>query len=65
MKSDARAWSSLLVGAAALTLGGVALSQWVITLTAIYTIFLIIDKLPVVIRRIREAYHWCKGESCK
>ena len=49
------------VGVAGLSLFGVGLSDWVLLLTLIYTIFLIIDKLPTVIARVVMAYRALRG----
>lgn len=43
-----------------LTLCGIPLAQWVLILTAIYTIFLIIDKLPAVWRVFVSIYNWVR-----
>lgn len=45
------------------TIAGLPLQEWVLIGTAIYTAMLIIDKLPVVIFRIRQAYRWLKGSD--
>lgn len=52
------------VGVAGLTLWGIGLSDWVLMLTAVYTIFLLVDKLPVILSRIAQLYRcvrdWAK-----
>lgn len=48
------------VGVAGLTLGGIPISDVVVLLTGLYTIFLIIDKLPAVFRRARQLASWIK-----
>ena len=48
------------VSVTGLTVVGVPLSEWVLFLTAIYTIFLIVDKLPTVAQRILSALTWVK-----
>lgn len=53
-------WATPPVAVGGLTLFGIALSQWVVILTAIYTIFLIVDKLPTVIERGRQLIRWIK-----
>ncbi len=55
-----------LKAAPPLTVGGVTLlgyplEQWVLVGTFIYTIFLLIDKTPVVISRLRSLYTWIKN----
>jgi hypothetical protein len=40
------------LAAGSLVLFGVPLASWVLMLTAVYTIFLIIDKAPVIIDRL-------------
>lgn len=40
------------LAAGGLVLFGVSLSSWVLVLTAVYTIILIIDKAPVLVRRL-------------
>lgn len=42
------------LGVGGLSLAGVGLNDWVLILTAIYTVFLIVDKLPTVLQRIRD-----------
>lgn len=54
-------WAAPPIATGALTLFGVALSNWVIILSLVYTIFLLIDKLPVVIERLRQLWRWVKG----
>ena len=51
------------VAAGGLLLAGIQLSDWVMIGTAIYTLFLIIDKIPNVTQRLREFIHWIKGPS--
>lgn len=46
------------VGVGTLTLAGMPLSQWVLILTAVYTIFLIIDKAPAVMRVLQSLCKW-------
>ncbi len=48
------------VATGGLILLGVSLANWVMVLTAIYTLFLIIDKLPTVMERIKQFYRWVK-----
>jgi cytochrome c-type biogenesis protein CcmH/NrfF len=57
-KDLALAAPSVSVGT--LTLWGVPLAQWVLVLTAVYTVFLIIDKLPAVWRVLCALYRWGK-----
>ncbi len=47
-------------GMAGLTLWGFPLNEWVLLATLIYTVFLIVDKFPAVIRRIRALGQWVK-----
>lgn len=49
------------VGVAGLTVFGVAISDWAVVLTILYTAFLLIDKLPTVIERFRQFHRWLKG----
>lgn len=49
------------VGVAGLTVFGVPLADGVLVLTALYTIFLLIDKLPTVVERFRQLGRWLKG----
>jgi hypothetical protein len=49
------------VGVTGLTIFGVSLSEVVLVLTLMYTIILIIDKLPVLVERIRQFTTWAKG----
>lgn len=51
------------VGVGSLTLMGLPLNEWVLILTLIYTIFLIIDKLPAVWERIAAGYKKLKGRG--
>lgn len=55
----ARALPTLTVGG--LTLWGVPLNDVVLVLTFVYTAFLILDKLPTVIRRLRQFWNYLKG----
>lgn len=48
------------VGVGALTLWGVSLNEWVLLATLVYTTFLIIDKLPAVLARVRAGWRWVK-----
>ncbi len=41
------------VGVGGLTLWGVSINEWLIVLTIIYTLFLIIDKFPTVLTRLK------------
>ena len=60
MKSDA-IMATPPVGVGVLSLAGIPLAQWVVILTAIYTIFLIIDKLPIVIKRVQQLVAWLRS----
>ena len=51
------------VGVGGLTLWGYGLSEWVLVLTAIYTLFLIIDKLPAVATRVSNLIDWIKDHG--
>lgn len=57
----ARAAPPLTVGG--ITLLGYPLDQWVLIGTFIYTVFLLIDKLPVVLLRLRSFYTWIKSHG--
>lgn len=50
------------VGVAGLTVFGVTIADWALILTIIYTVFLLIDKLPTVIRRLAQAWRWAKDK---
>lgn len=54
-------WASPPIATGGLVLFGVTLSNWVIILTLVYTIFLIVDKLPTVIERVKQFRAWVKG----
>lgn len=58
-KEAALAVPPLSVGT--LTFMGVTLSEWVLLLTLVYTLFLIIDKLPAVLRVLRDAVRHIKN----
>lgn len=55
------------IGVGALSFAGIALADWVLIATLVYTLFLIIDKLPTVARRVREMWHtwkeWRNGRN--
>lgn len=51
----AKAAPPLSVGG--LTMWGIPLAEWVLVFSLIYTALLIIDKLPVVIRRFRDLFN--------
>lgn len=51
------------VGVGVLTLFGVPLNDLVLIGTAVYTLFLLIDKFPTVLRRLAQAYRWLKGKD--
>jgi hypothetical protein len=50
------------VSATGLTLLGYALSDWLLILTFVYTVFLLIDKFPVVVTRMESLVAWVKGK---
>lgn len=43
-----------------LTFLGIALADWVLMGSALYTLFLLIDKFPVVVARIERGCAWVK-----
>lgn len=45
---------------AGLSLYGVALSDWVLVATLLYTVFLIIDKAPSVLAKLVSGWYWVK-----
>lgn len=45
-----------------LTLFGMPLSEWVYVATLIWTVFLIIDKFPTIVQRIRAMVNWFKED---
>lgn len=58
LSEAAKAAPPLTVGS--ITLLGYPLEQWVLVGTFIYTIFLLVDKLPVVVERVRQFINWIK-----
>lgn len=48
------------VGVGGLTIWGIQLSDGVLILTAIYTVFLLIEKAPIVIERFRSLWRKLK-----
>lgn len=48
---------------AGLTLYGVALNDVVLVLTGMYTVFLIIDKIPTMFKRVAQLSAWIKGKT--
>jgi hypothetical protein len=48
------------VSVGGMALWGVQIEQWLILLTIVYTIFLIIDKSPNVIARLRALWKWLR-----
>lgn len=42
---------------------GVPLSDWVLILTLVYTIFLLIDKSHVVLIRVRQFINWLRSNN--
>ena len=53
------------VSVVGLSLFGVPLSEWVYVATLIYTVFLIVDKLPVVACRLRQMVRRLKERNVK
>lgn len=51
------------LGVTGFTLWGHPLAEWVYILTALYTIFLIVDKLPTVVERVRSFVGWIKRKG--
>lgn len=51
------------VSVGALTMWGVPLSEWILLLTAVYTVFLIIDKLPAVLRTLRDGWRFLRRKD--
>jgi len=49
------------IGVAGLTFMGTSLQEWVLIGTLLYTIFLIIDKLPIVLTRLSQFWGWSRG----
>lgn len=60
MKTEA-AMAAPPVSVAGLTLWGVGLSDWVLIATLVYTLFLITDKTPAMLARVRQFVRWVKG----
>lgn len=50
------------LGVGGLSLCGLELQQWVVVLTLIYTVFLLIDKFPTVIDRLKQFWAWITKE---
>lgn len=48
------------VGVGGLVVWGVSLNDWVLLATLAYTAFLIIDKVPAVLQRLRDFRAWIK-----
>jgi hypothetical protein len=63
MQEAARAAPPL--GATGLTLWGVPLNEVLILLTIVYTLFLLVDKFPRVVERVRSAWLWLKEKYDK
>lgn len=55
MKTDAYL-AAPPTGVTIVTLWGVSLQDWVYVVTAVYTLFLIIDKLPSVMEKVGQLY---------
>ena len=53
------------VGVATLTFAGVALSQWVLIATLVYTVILIVKHVPGAIAAIRRGLRWLKERHDK
>lgn len=53
------------VGVATLTFAGVALSQWVLIATLVYTVILILKHIPGAIVSIRRGLRWLKEHHDK
>lgn len=51
------------ISVAGLALWGVPLSDWVLILTLIYTLFLLIDKAPVIWKRLMDFVDWLHGRD--
>ena len=49
------------VGLGGMSAFGIPLPEWLTILGLIYTVFIIIEKLPVVIARLKRFYGWVKG----
>ena len=49
------------IGVGGLTLFGYPLNEVVLVLTLIYTVFLLIDKLPSVLGRFRQLWDFLRG----
>jgi hypothetical protein len=59
MKTDLIAAAPPL-GVTTLTIAGIALSQWVLVLTAVYTVVLIVKNIPGAVIAIKRGYLWLK-----
>jgi cytochrome c-type biogenesis protein CcmH/NrfF len=51
------------VGVGGLTLWGWPINEVLIVITIIYTLFLIIDKFPTVVRRVKQLVDLVKGKK--
>lgn len=50
------------VSVGGLTLWGIYLNEWVMILTAVWTIYLIIDKTPTIVKRLAAFLRWLRKE---
>lgn len=48
------------IGVAGLTLSGITLQDWALILTIIYLLFILLDKLPVVITRLHQFWRFIR-----
>lgn len=53
---------STAVGPAALSLLGMPIEQWVYILSAVVSLFIIIEKLPAVVHSIKRMRDWITGK---
>jgi hypothetical protein len=44
-----------------ISLMGIPLNEWILWGTFIYTVFILIDKAPVVLTRVRQLYNYLRN----
>lgn len=51
------------IGVGGLTFFGVQFADWIMVGTFIYTVFLIIDKFPIVVQRLSGLVRWVRQKA--
>lgn len=54
---------STAIGPTALSLLGIPIDQWVYVLSAIVSLFVIVEKLPKVVHSIKSMKDWIQGKK--